>query len=280
MHWSSKPVRTLAVTAGLALLVSAVGPCPDATVTLSEGELQRDVRGDRPAATAEPRESATPEDERGAAQVPPSIRKRQQTPTTESYMHGEFDHALSMQRAVIQGDLMGFRAAAGRIASAPWTPNLREDYARQLEPALAAARSAANVESLPAAAAALATLGETCASCHQALGGPKASALGEPAFDVSADPSMVAHARAAERLWEALVIPSEASWFEGAKRLVDAPALGSDVPEIAATAARLRDLAREGTTAKPADRARIYAEVLVTCSQCHDRSGVRVPPLR
>jgi cytochrome c553 len=88
---------------------------------------------------------------------------------------------------------------------------------------------------------------------------------------------MVAHALATDELWQGLMGPSDARWAAGARTLIDAPALDSDVPDVAAAAHHLRDLAQRGTTVDAAGRARLFGDVLLTCATCHERVGVNVP---
>jgi len=125
-----------------------------------------------------------------------------------------------------------------------------------------------------------------CADCHR-----RAGSL--PAFDRSPRPPpddaeprarMARHEWAADQLWEGLVGASDRSWTAGLEVLAVQP-----LPSLSnAAGPRLQRLAAAALAAvprdTPADRARTYGELLVTCAACHGppRSGPgdHAPPVR
>lgn len=190
-------------------------------------------------------------------------------------MREHFEEADAMRRAVVAGRLPALHGAAAGLAGDGWTPRLRPDWKPHVARVRAAAEAATKASSLEAGAAALGELGAACAACHQSVGGPTLPSAPK-APPAGMDPSMAAHAVATEQLWEGLAFPSEASWAAGARGLVAAPALDSDVEDVAATARRLRSLAERALGSGPEQRAALYGQVLTTCSSCHQRLQVEL----
>jgi hypothetical protein len=244
------------------LWIFAAGPCSDpATATLplrSEGNdaVVRDMADE-------------------AAEVPRSPRPSQQTLTTQTFMNAHFQDTVVMRQAAMAGRLSELRAAASAIAKDDWSPKLRADYAPYLSTVRILAGTAAGAESLQASVFALGKLGDACADCHKKFGGPGSPVAPDP-LDEADDISMQRHAAAADELWQGLIGPSDTSWFNGTRDLVEAPALDSDVADIATAARHLKDLAAQGMNVAPPDRARIFSDVLLTCGACHERLGVPV----
>jgi hypothetical protein len=199
----------------------------------------------------------------------------QHTPTTRSYMLSHYADTVGMRRALVSGKLEDFHLAAAAVVKDEWTPRLRGDYRPYRDAVRAAASTARQATSVLTGASALGKLGEACASCHLKFGGPGSPVAPEPLGE-GADPSMVAHAVATDRLWEGLVWPSDASWSSGMEVLLDAPKLDSDVADVAQAARHLRELARKGKGADVEQRAELFASVLTTCAGCHERLGISV----
>lgn len=253
---------------GLALFSSALAPC--------------NARQEAPPAAApEPGRPAaeTPPLATGAAGEPgasPALERapRQQTPTTKAYMRQHFDEAAVMRRAALAGQLEALKTAASGLAGDAWTANLRSDWKPHVGAVRAAAQAAHTATTLEAATGAMGALGEACAACHRDVGGPAASALSTPP-PTSPERPMLEHAGAEERLWQGLAFPSDAAWSSGLEALKKAPALDSDVAEVAAVARRLDALVQRARQ-PGAPRGKLYGEIVTTCSSCHRLTGVEL----
>jgi cytochrome c556 len=197
-------------------------------------------------------------------------RARQQTPTARTFM---LDHALEafeMRRAAIAGRFDLLHRASGVVASDAWSPRLRPEYLPHVTAVRNAARAALDATSVPAAGAALGNLGEACASCHRAHGGPPPPQSSEIlAAGVGA---MAMHAAAEQAMWEGLFTPSEASWKRGAERLAQSPEIASAVEDVPELAQQLRDLALEAASGEA--RGALYGRIVATCSTCHRRLNI------
>jgi hypothetical protein len=210
---------------------------------------------------------------RAVSSAPTAPPPPRQTPTARKYMLTHFAHSEDMRRALIADDLTALHAAAEGVAKDEWTPSLRSDWRPHVDAVRHAARKAQTAASLEAAATAFADLGAACSSCHRATGGP-----GSPRFPTPSPDSpelMLAHEIATERLWQGLIAPSDQAWLAGAKGLLEAPELDSDVQEVAALTSHVRDLARRAKTMPPDRRGRMLADLLLTCASCHRRVTVR-----
>ncbi|MEO8178906.1 MAG: hypothetical protein ABI895_08745 [Deltaproteobacteria bacterium] len=266
--------------AGIWLLAGIVGPCrePAPTPEPETPSTGAAVQGgsvptaSTSAASAPAASAAAP-----TARVEPTPPAQQQTPTTRHYMLTHYRESVGMRRALVTGKLEDFRSAADAVAKDEWTPRLRGEYRTHVDAIRALARSAQKAPSVGSAARELGKLGEACAACHLKFGGPGSPVAPTPLSE-GADPSMVAHAAATDRLWEGLTFPSDTSWSSGMDVLMDAPKLDSDVLDVAAAAQHLRELARQGRSAGLEQRGAVFASVLTTCAGCHERLGVSVRP--
>lgn len=249
--------------AGVLFFAGALGKCEEASSA--------------PAPSAEPKSAAStvalPAEPAGAPQK--AAPTQQQTPTTRTYMLNHFADSVRVREAIIAGKLADAQAAAAAVASDPWSPRLRGDYRAHVQAVRDSARAVQQAGSLPAAAAALGKLGETCAMCHLKFGGP-GSPVAPVQLNGQADLGMLAHALATDRLWQGLSAPSDETWRNGARALLDAPALDSDVADVAAAARHLRELAQQGTGAVASQRGKIFGNVVATCAACHERLGINL----
>jgi cytochrome c556 len=269
--------------AGTLFLAGAVGTCGDAS-SAPEGSAGKPGAGAGAATLATGAATlatgaATPPAGAPASTAALAAGNRQQTPTTRKYMMSHFADSVRVREAIVAGKLAEARAAALAVAGDAWSPRLRADYQPHVQAVRDSARAVQAAASLPGAGAALGKLGEVCASCHLKFGGPGSPVAPVP-LNEQADSSMVAHALAADQLWQGLSAPSDESWLRGARALVDAPALDSDVGEVAAAARHLRELAQQGTGAGAGQRGKVFGDVVATCAACHERLGINVawPP--
>lgn len=250
---------------GLGLLSGVLAPCNEPKdVPPAVPEPRSTAQAPVPSAAGAP---STPAEEPGA-------HPRQQTPTTKAYMKEHFAEAALMRRAALAGQLGPLKAAASGLAGDAWTPNLRSDWKPHVASVRAAAQAANTAASLAQGTEALGALGEACASCHRDVGGPSAAAV-TTAPAKTAERPMLEHAGAEERLWQGLAFPSDAAWASGLDALKNAPALGSDVAEVAAVARRLDGLVQRARD-PGAPRGKLYGEIVTTCASCHQLTGIQL----
>ena len=247
---------------GLWLVSDALGPCSERT------EAAAPTPGDS--------KPAPPTVEQAEHRPNPPVatsQGKQQTATTKTYMKEHFAEADAMRRAAIGGRLTELKGAATGLSGDDWSPRLRPTWQAHVTDVRAAARAVNTATTLDQGAAALASLGSACASCHRTVGGPApVSAITVPAK--SDERPMLEHVGAEDLLWRGLTFPSDSSWIAGARALRNAPALGSDVAQVAAVARRLQSLAQRAEFATET-REQLYGEILRTCANCHEKAGVK-----
>jgi cytochrome c553 len=188
-------------------------------------------------------------------------------------MLSHYGDTAAMRRALVAGKLADYQVAAGALARDEWSPGATSDTHGFVERVRAAAVDAQSAPSLVAAATALSALADVCASCHLASGSREFPVAPEEPSE-AANPRMLAHAIASDRLWAGLILSSDESWVSGMQLLAQVPALDAPSPEVSAAAARLNELARQGETAELEQRGPIFRDVMLTCSGCHERLGV------
>ena len=184
-----------------------------------------------------------------------------------------------MERAMVKGDLAEVRDYATALVFdradpqlAPWTANLE-----RMRSAAEALSLAADV---PEACRRAPVLAAVCGDCHQETGAQLAFADDGPPVDDGTTPvRMARHQWAADRLWQALVAPSDAAWRDALAVLAATP-LPADELGVDATAevrdrlvARARLLQSTAKAVRPIDgsrrRAEAYGELLRLCASCH-----------
>lgn len=196
-------------------------------------------------------------------------------------MTAHYRTALTIQDAVIRGDLGEARTQASALAMEAVPPALPDRSIPHIDAMRNAARQVADSTTLDAAAESTASLLATCGSCHVSSGlrpnliAPPSSTTGGVVGQ------MLGHQQAVELMLEGLIAPSTTSWQDGARGLKTAPLhereLSAELPSdptltrsIVAAESRLRRLASEAAAAKDsAARVKTYARVLTTCSACH-----------
>lgn len=199
-----------------------------------------------------------------------------------------YDAANRLQLSMVRGDLTGAREAARRIESIQAPAGLSpgsEDAVEAVRREAHAVRTSTGYRQAAEAAARMAAL---CGGCHEDAGlGPAMTDAGSGAFrtPLSAQPlrrigHMADHVWAGDRMWEGLLAPSDARWRAGARRLVERPVPEEIFPPyLVHISERLVELAREAMDTEAADdRSRLYAEILQTCSSCHQEVGIGQGP--
>jgi hypothetical protein len=191
------------------------------------------------------------------------------------YMLSHYADTEDMRRSLITGRLGDYRQAAAAVARDEWKPASSNDSRAFLDGVRGAASAAEAAPTLAAGAVALGSLGEVCASCHLKSGHPEAPLAPEDSSP-GPDSRMFAHAVAADRLWAGLILPSDANWMSGVQLLAAASSSSEDAAGRASLQ-RLRTLGQQGEAARVDERGRIFADVLIACSNCHERAAVSIP---
>lgn len=92
---------------------------------------------------------------------------------------------------------------------------------------------------------------------------------------------MQRHQWAAERMWQALITPSEEAWIKGTEAMADAPLAPEQLAPERSTPAEIKSLSRRvHSLAEDARGSRDinvwvarYGEMLTTCAECHRALG-------
>jgi len=209
-------------------------------------------------------------------------------PQGEPTMYSHFGAADDIHAAVVDGNLRAVKEPATWLAEhdIPSLPEGSESYLAELQ---GFARQAERATTLGDAAHAMGGIAKTCGACHQEnIAEPvtaKTAAL-EAGEDVATH--MSRHAWAADRMWEGLVMPSDARWIKGSQVLEEAPFKPEDVAgtssddiatlkEVELLEKRCHSIgSKAGIATDPTERANLYGELLSTCAYCHKLTGQEV----
>jgi hypothetical protein len=147
-----------------------------------------------------------------------------------------------------------------------------------------AARGVADAVDGRHAAQGIGHVGEACASCRVAVGGPKLAVEGVPDAGPRAEFEPSRHLWAVDRMWEGLIGPSEEAWRRGAAVLVSAPfepavriATREVPPEVMTIANKVHDLGHHAQNVDVDRRGWVLGDVLATCATCHERLNITLP---
>ena len=255
------------------VLISSLGGCggspppaeqPEATVPAPEPAPE--PAEPEPVAAAEPAAPAPKPD------VPPPGSP------LERIMEAHFKDALLIREAIIKGKSEDAAEPADVLTRIHDLDDLPKGWRGPMERMEKAAERIKDGTSPSDVAAATADLGTSCGICHQSHGGPKASKEPAPEEGTTVESRMKRHAWATERLWEGLFVPSGEAWDAGAKALSTAP-FPKEVLQTGGVHARsaasefAKIVAKAPSKKTPADRAALYADLLLTCGSCHQAVG-------
>jgi len=178
------------------------------------------------------------------------------------------DELVGVRDAIVKGDLHEARTRAGiALASLPELPAGPEGAEQALRLALDDLSEANDV---PVAAAALGRVATACAACHLGEGGDR-----PPWEHRSTRPAeMERHAETVDRLWVALIRPSEPELRAAVADLERQAGL----PWSSSVDLRVRSLARALHEAPPAARGDAFGELLAACAGCHQGRRTYVVP--
>jgi cytochrome c553 len=222
----------------------------------------------------------------GGAPISEDAEERTRAEPAGEYMRDHFEQVRGVQVGVIRGDLAAVRAAAKWVATREALEGMPPDWEPYVAQMRSAAEDAVAAPDIATAAVATATMGSTCAACHEAMQGhPQFLAVAEPPESDETVPHMIGHMWAADRMWKGLVTPSAVSWDNGVAALAGDPldqesiVSAADDPAtlaaLAALAAKVHDLPAQGSGVAEMDaRVEIYGQFLATCAECHQLLGI------
>jgi cytochrome c553 len=215
--------------------------------------------------------------------APPAPEQANGAPDQRTWMRTHFEEGQAIRDAVVQGELDDARARLARLGAAPGPRDAPASWAAHLGALQSTAQRGGQAQGRDELAATVGSMAVVCGDCHAAVGAqvPLPSVAPPAADDTPAQ--MRRHHWAAERMWEGLVAPAPDRYRDGASVLASAPmhpselVVGASPPlEVVALAERARSLAGEATGAEsPADRGRIYGQLLATCASCHGQQPAR-----
>ncbi len=210
-------------------------------------------------------------------------------PADQAQMRAHFDQALVLHGAVIRGDLAAVGPAARALADEVARSQSGSQALASSRPLAAlaeGARQVAQARTILEAAVDTAGMLSACGRCHRAAGVT-------PAFPAPAQPvgagltgHMLEHQVAVQQLVEGLVVPSDATWRNGARALASAPLNATELPvdaavrtRLASTEERLHRLAAGAAEATDLSaRAAFYGQLLAACADCHTRYAALARP--
>ena len=190
---------------------------------------------------------------------------------TPSLGSGSGSNATSISAQFEHDMLVRMQQLARGISEAPDEPGAAP-WAAQAARVRERAAAVAAATTLDDAIHGVARLGAECASCHVASGAtPDLVDPARPPADRNDVASrMTRHRWATDRLWEALITPSDDEWKTGLDVLAATPLPASELGKDRAPLARkLQRTAETARTSRPADRAQVYGDLLSTCAACH-----------
>ncbi|HEU4732306.1 MAG TPA: hypothetical protein VFT22_30640 [Kofleriaceae bacterium] len=235
------------------------------------------------ASAAHPAPAATPP--LGERHVTPTIdaaggRVQLERPAmVRFHMRRHFEDLRMIERLLVAGKLEDARALAHLLAKPARDPGFAP-WAAESQRLTDAALALASATSLEEACRREPRVSEACASCHVRMQTTPVFGIPPPLpLDLPTRKARMArHQWAVDRLWEAMVGPSESSWHGGLEVLAAAPMPFPVWTEASRYARRLQELARDQLppyrTTSLADRAAAYGELLVTCVGCHAHGTV------
>lgn len=216
-----------------------------------------------------------------ACNTPPAHGGDAREATVQARMKDHEKHGEAMRDAVARGNLNGAKAEAQLLAELQLEGPTSGLWKDMLDAMKAAAARSDGATDLTDAGRDVGLVARTCGDCHNRFGRPGLIVAPPGAPGSGARASMQRHQWAAERLWDALVVPSDDAWNAGALALAQAPLVPeqltpgkSPVPRVGELAQTVHNLAlKAATTQRVEARADVYGEVLATCAECHSWLG-------
>ncbi|MBW1878043.1 MAG: hypothetical protein JRJ84_06765 [Deltaproteobacteria bacterium] len=139
-------------------------------------------------------------------------------------------------------------------------------------------------QDIEAASEAIAELAKTCGDCHASVeGGPTFDPTTLPPLEEGVKSHMARHIWAADRMWEALIMPSDSAWERAIVMLGEGAVEEHEMPEAILRSPRALELRKlvhtlAGEDAPtPGVRTQIYGTLLAACAECHMVTGTPRP---
>ena len=209
----------------------------------------------------------------------PTARTRKSS-MLQLHMRDHFADLRKIERHLVDGDLPTVRDYALALSYAPRDTALAR-WSVPLTRMRDAAMQLATAGDVLEAARLEPALATTCAACHVAAGArPVFPAIALVRDDGTALTRMARHQWAADRLWEAMITPSDDAWFQALDVLGATPLPQHELTKVATPSAhakigelsdqlqrRARDAMRATT---PDERVAAYGGILQACVGCHD----------
>jgi mono/diheme cytochrome c family protein len=199
------------------------------------------------------------------------------TPSVAKHMQDHFTRGAKMRDAIIAGDLEAAKKDAQWMAEHQVSDDLPDNWKPHVKVLKDAAKQTLDAQDIAAAAMHTAAMSRACGECHAKLGGPKVE-LGKPPVEGSgAAPHMARHQWAADRMWDALTVPSEQAWLKATEVMADAPLApmaiqgARSVPPVAEKLAKeVHDIAEAARADRQMEKwSSAYGRFLGTCAECH-----------
>ena len=175
----------------------------------------------------------------GGAPQPPAEQARPAEPAAPAvdvakHMHEHLARVTSMQEAVIRGDVEAAVEPARWIADHQETPGLPAGTETVVADMKKSAAVVAEAKDLKNAATATAMTISYCGSCHAAAKvTPVMAEMAKPSAEGPLAAHMLEHQRAADLMYQGLVIPSEDRWQQGLAAMRVSPLAEKDLPKDA-----------------------------------------------
>jgi cytochrome c553 len=186
-----------------------------------------------------------------------------------------------MHRAVIRGDLAEVAVDAQTLTRYEGPPGMPERATTYVTAIRQAATTAAAAPTAVAAATASALMLSACGQCHRLVGArPSIAVRGSPELGGLVG-HMLAHQRAADQIFQGLLLPSDALWREGTRAFASQPLHSMDLPvgglerrKLSRTEEQIHRIATDAAQAnEPRARANYYGQLLAGCADCHSQSA-------
>jgi len=191
-------------------------------------------------------------------------------------MHAQFATAIGARDALIAGDLEGSQAKLRELDAFTLPPEIPQEWSEHFDAFQTAAARGAEAEDFAGTSDAISDLALACGGCHQAIGVVQGGDPGEPPADQEASGMhMARHQWAVDQMWMSLLGATDALWNRGVEALAVEPLHEHEVGEMPGQAEKLAEWVHqmsefgEEAALDTEARSAYYAELIVTCAECH-----------